>query len=407
MGIENITTGNVNPHNEKTPPEKKVADDNENKKMEKERIDKSRRAFIKGALTGTAATVATYETEKYRPLKKAVDLMNKLFDKLAKRKEAGIDENDEQTKTELEQLKHQLRQETKNKFEISNIADYYLKAFEDLKSKKEFFPKEIFTRNLLIAQQLQESGYKADAKSHAGAIGVMQNMDISIKDVSQFLEKLDRNNVISYNGPIYQNPKASPKIKEKRKKEFGQRILKASDFIALEHLRVDNPDYSKALGKLYLMRLWNKKYGYGAGQNEYAKGDNKGAQAEILGAYNAGYGRVKDIPRDKWKYSEPRKYVDRIFNYMERLKNIRDAMAEAGLDKNNDSIAMRIAREMNKVRGRGNTRKKLLKKTMDYLINHIKQVQDAKGRKLNESEIIKIFSTFAKTKDISKEQFYT
>ncbi len=339
-----------------------------------------RRGFIKGALTVGATGAISHVENKSEKLTKAIDFIKNAFS--------------------------QKKDSPEKDFEIKNIADHYLKAFEELKLEEEFFPKEIFTRDLLIAQQLQESDYKANAKSRAGAIGTMQNMDISIKDVSQFLEKLHLNNVIDYNGPIYQNPKDSQQRKEQRKEKFGKRILKKSDFTALEYLRIDNPDYSKALGKLYLMQLSNKEYGYGAGHKLHKEGKIKDAQAEILGAYNAGYGRVKDIPRDKWEYREPRDYVKNIFNYMDRLKNVRNTMEEAGLDHKNDSIAMRTAREMNKVRVKGDQRTEMLNKTMNFIIDTIKTKQQIKGRDLKDDEIIQIFSQFADTSDITKELFY-
>ncbi len=347
-----------------------------------EEIDKikkaGRRGFIKGAAIAGAAGAASHIEKKGEKMARALNFIKNAF-----------------TNNDKPQFKA-------NNIEIKNIADHFLKAFEELKMKEKFFPKEIFTRDLLIAQQLQESQYKANAKSRAGAVGTMQNMDISIKDVSQFLEKLDNAGIIEYNGPIYLNTESN----KKRKEKFGKRIFRQSDFIALRHLRIDNPDYSKALGKLYLMQLSNEEYGYGVGQKLYKQGKTKDAQAEILGAYNAGYSRVKDIPRNEWQYKEPREYVKRIFNYMERLKNVRNAMENAGLNRENDSIAMRISREMNKVRGHGHTRKKLLNKTMNYLIEAIKKEQEKKGRELKEEEIIKVFSTFANVKDITTEKFY-
>ncbi len=376
----------------------KAEDKKEKKYTEKDAKKISRRSFLKGALsTGTIGIISHVEKKGDR-IKTALDTIKKLFqspkEKLRKNNNGNTNSNNERQNNQ------------ENKIEIRGIADYYLKAFEELKMKEEFFPKKIFTRDLLIAQQLQESKYKANAKSHAGAVGTMQNMDISIKDVSQFLEILDQNHIIEYQGPIYLNPKLNPEKKEAKRKKFGKRILKQSDFIALELLRMDNPDYSRALGKLYLMRLSNVRYGYGAGQTQYQKGDIRGAQTEILGAYNAGISRVKGIPPEKWKYKEPVEYTKKIFNYMERLKNIRNAMEQIGLDKNNDSIAMRTAREMDKVRGHGKTRKELLNKTMYYIINSLQKMQDKKGEELTGDEIIAFFATLNNTKTITQKLFY-
>ena len=168
----------------------------------------------------------------------------------------------------------------KETIEINNLADYYLKAYLEISKDPEKFPKEIFENDLLIAQQCQESRGEVDAESHSGALGEMQNMTISMIDVTRYLNKLKRNTDFEWNGP---------------KKLSGNELKKVKELI------IQKSDYSRAFGKIYLMQLWDNKYGYSVGRKKFEEGDVAGAQTELMGAYNAGLGRVKGKSLSEWK----------------------------------------------------------------------------------------------------------
>jgi Mn-dependent DtxR family transcriptional regulator len=314
-----------------------------------------------------------------------------------------------------------------------NIADGYLAAYEQLSHNNEFFPRAVFSDDLLIAQQLRESNYDKTARSHAGATGVMQNMDISVKDVTIFLERLAENKLVDYRGPIYigdlekrieetkaaiyeairqnneakikrlqENLQNSETMLAKKIKRYGQRVMAESDLVALENWRTHDANYSRALGKLFLMKLYNKKYGYGAGYEKFHdQADIRGAQEEILGAYNGGWGRIKGRSKDKWP-EESRVYTEEIFNLMDRLRNVRLKMKEEGLDNKDNYMAMLIARELGRVQVSGAKRGETLTKVTDHIVRLFKQKQDELGRELKDKEKYELIQELEKkTPDIT------
>ena len=218
-----------------------------------------------------------------------------------------------------------------------NKADIYLAAYYKI-AKTAAWKDDLFTDDLFIAQQLQESKYDKAAESKIGAVGVMQNTRSSIQDVSRYLAKLKRYKNFSYNGKGKLNREEIEEIKWQIKQ---------------------NADHSRAFGKVYMAMLGDDEHGYGLGDKKYKKGNISGAQKEILAAYNGGLGRIayrdrngivrKPIrlkPENQWP-DETREYCDKIFNYMQRLKNIKETFKEEGINiKNLD--AMRLAREMDK-----------------------------------------------------------
>lgn len=255
------------------------------------------------------------------------------------------EENKKETK-EPRLIKEQQAQDCdeankKEIIEINNLADHYLKAYLEISKDPEKFPKEIFENDLLIAQQCQESRGEVDAESHSGALGEMQNMTISMIDVTRYLNKLKRNTGFEWNGP----------------EEVSDNDLKK-----IKKLIIQKSDYSRAFGKIYLMQLWDNKYGYSVGRKKFEEGDIAGAQIELMGAYNAGLGRVKGKSLSEWKklrekyrckkdyksqrefraYEEAITYVEKIFNYKKRIGNIRDAIKkETVIFDNNEDYAVR------------------------------------------------------------------
>ena len=233
------------------------------------------------------------------------------------------------------------KKKNKEKMEINNLADHYLKAYLELSKDSEKFPGKIFEKDLLIAQQCQESRGEIDAKSRSGALGEMQNMTSSIIDVTRYLNILKRNTGFEWNGP--------EELSKNDRKEIKELIIQKSD-------------YSRAFGKIYLMQLWDDKYGYSVGRRKAEKGDVASAQTELMGAYNAGFSRVKEKSLSEWKklrekyrykkdkksqkefraYNEVIAYVEKIFNYKKRIGNIREAFKKGVvIFDNNEDYAVR------------------------------------------------------------------
>lgn len=249
--------------------------------------------------------------------------------------------------------------------ETKNIADVFLKAYYEL-SRSKFWPADVFTTDFFIAQQLQESKYKKEAESQAGALGIMQNMEVSIKDVVRYLNKLKSRGKYNYNGPEELADKQLTEIKE---------LIK------------ERADYSRAFGKLYLIMLKDPQYGYGIARNEYKRGDIKETQKKLLANYNGGLGNVGNRPEGLWP-RESKDYCKKVFNYMERIENIRQALKDNGFDQNNDYAVMLLAREMDKAKNKSER-----KQILDMYVNKIIAEQKIKDKPLTDEEIKLIFLT--------------
>lgn len=288
----------------------------------------SRRGFLKGIVGGLG--VAAVETVAEPIVRDA---------KRAKRLAESIKDFRERGKSERGPEKR----------EIKNIGDHFFYAYNDLRNTEGYWPNDLFDDNFIIAQKLQESGYDKKAESNKGAKGLMQTMDFTPDDLANYLNLLRYNNLLdSYKGPAV--------LSKKQNKEMDK--------------LVEEKKYSNSLGKINLMKLWdNRTYVYdrdgntvrqkGVGRKEYEVGDIRGAQEKILASYNAGPGAIMGKNREKWP-GESRKYVDRIFYYMDDLAQIRDDYKEAGIEFRNKSdenyASMLMVRKMNEAAGRWKTK---------------------------------------------------
>lgn len=299
----------------------------------KEQIDEGRRRFLKTggkalAGAGLAATGLPAVAEAAgRFMKKDQSEIDKI--RQAIRRDAGLDEKpaDPNSPDQAEKQAEPIRQKIEQR-EINNIADHFLNAYYELSRQDKYFPKSIFPKSLLIAQQLQESDYDKTARSKANALGVMQNMSGSIKDVAVFLNRLKRNENINYTGP--------PELNNKQIKEIKR------------WLTVD-ADYSRAFGKIYLMQLYNPRYGYGIGREHIEAGNTKEGQKEILASYNGGMSRIKGIDEEKWP-SESRDYVKKIFYWQKNIERIMRHSKKSNINLN-DKQVKEIAKKMKSVYG--------------------------------------------------------
>ncbi len=209
---------------------------------------------------------------------------------------------------------------------IIRVAQSFKDAYQEIAAKPEFFPAEIFTTDLFIAQQLQESGYDKKAHSRANAVGVMQIRAGAVADAGRYLNILKRRGQINYNGP--------QKLTDKEIAE----ILK---------LAKADANLGRAIGKIYMAMLFSH---YRLGQKDYQRGRIKEAQKKILAAYNAGQTRIKRRPERFWP-RESRQYYRRIFVYMERLKTVRQHLKKLNLNLANENYAaMRLVKKMSQVR---------------------------------------------------------
>ena len=338
----------------------------------------SRRKFLKWALgAGAAATAGAIGIE--RVVNRLTELTESKEEKTAL---SGVKTGEEEKIDKYEKIQVG---------KIENIADHYLDAYNKIGFSGEKFPGNLFEKDLLIAQQCQESRGKIDAKSHSGAIGVMQNMTSSIVDVTNYLNKLERNTDFEWSGP-----------KNLSKEQVGE----------IKKLLAQKSNYSRVFGKIYLMQLWDNKYGYGVGRKKYGNGDIKGGQIELMGAYNAGHRRVKNKDFSEWKklrdkyknsktkderrlfraYNEAITYVERIYNYKKRLENIRKKARGMDIvfDDNEDYAVREIALKLDEVTGvKGEDRKKKLASETNKYLDISKKININEGRGPSYKEIDK------------------
>ncbi|MFA6171544.1 MAG: hypothetical protein WCW77_00290 [Patescibacteria group bacterium] len=190
---------------------------------------------------------------------------------------------------------------------VCKNAELWLRQIEN----SPVWPKNLFTPDLFLAQEMQESKFGRFLKSPKGAVGVMQNMGISVKDVLRYLGKLQRNTKLKFEG---------------LEDLDGEVLEKAMEIIHGEE------KYSRAFGKIFMAALGDEKYGYAAGKAEGRQSEEDRAtekRKRILAAYNGGPS-LKGLDEDAWP-EESKKYAYKVLNYEERIRNIREALAETNV----------------------------------------------------------------------------
>ena len=280
---------------DRTPPEPKI----------------NRRDFLKksakivgGALLSTSPLLVKklFENKPVQPKEQPLEVQHPHKDEpqptkeMPKTDEAKNEPNKEE-KTEKVSEQETAEQQKRAKMTIQAVAT----ALEKL-PKNEFFPKQLFDNDLLIAIRLQESKDTANAISRAGAVGSMQNTSISILEVLKYLSQPEIKKMTRYAGPETISQAELKKIKE---------------------LILTKRSYGYAFGQGYLGLLWQPQHGYGIGYQKKYKNESEIRQAQklILSCYNGGLNNVfnnvnKKLlkPEKEWPI-ETQEYYQKVFIY--------------------------------------------------------------------------------------------
>ncbi len=257
--------------------------------------------------------------------------------------------------SQISPVENNSQKENKEEFKL---ADIFFQKFSELSCQEKYWPHKIFTPEFLIAIQLQETKFNPKAKSRKGAIGIMQNMDISIKDVARFLTILAKKGKIKYNGPS--------DLTKKQLKEIKKMIK-------------ENADYSRVFGKLFLMTLYHL---YKVGQKEYQNGQTELTQKKLAACYNGGHSLYK---KPEWRWPrESRHYAQKVMFYKHLLENIHSQLQKENIVSNQNYASMLIAKQAEKYKIRRN-------RIVKQYINKIKEIETKKGRPLNDEELRQLF----------------
>ncbi len=333
---------------------KKIKKLKKQKEKENNEIQMNRRDFLK-ILNIIGASVVAGEI-----INKAYIFFNK---PTINKKNQTLKEENATKKTNMQnfnqpqQTENNYQKENKNK-KKSNLVNIFSQKFSELSSQEKYWPHKIFTPEFLIAIQLQETKFNPKAKSRKGAIGIMQNMDISIKDVARFLTILAKKGEIKYNGPT--------NLTNKQLKEIKKAIK-------------ENADYSRVFGKLFLMTLYRL---YKVGQKEYQSGQIELTQKKIAACYNGGYSLYK---KPEWRWPrESRHYARKVIFYKHLLENIHSQLKKEHIISNQNYASMLIAQQAEKY-------KIIRNKIVRQCIAKIKKIETEKGRPLNDEELRQLF----------------
>jgi hypothetical protein len=209
------------------------------------------------------------------------------------------------------------------------VAEYVV-AYYDVKYSPRYLPIDLFTDDLENAQGHIESGGNPNAVSEKGAVGFMQHIEKSIKDICGY--RLSQSDIDALTPE-----KRRYHIKEKGKGRPGyDRIGYIYKLAKKGVLRFHGPDRidekqlayimeqlkdkytSLSFRGLYLMQLFDSWDGYGIGREAYEKGDIAEAQFLLMAVYNGGKRRIVGKPTYKWP-RESLSYTRKVMNHMQFL----------------------------------------------------------------------------------------
>ncbi|MDZ7611897.1 MAG: lytic transglycosylase domain-containing protein [Candidatus Moranbacteria bacterium] len=295
-----------------------------------------------------------------------IELIKKKKSKQEEENKNNIQEDEQKNEEEEISQEEEPLEPEKSEYPTHPTAEKVLQAFH--KIPDEYFPKDLFTDNLIIALQIQESTYRISALSQAGAVGIMQNTEISLRDGFRYLSYLGRKGIIEYDGP---------NMDEVSEEEYDD----------LMKILNKNPEYSRAFGKLYLSQILNQ---YHIGENDYNQKNIKEAQRMILAAYNAGPTAIKDAGRDEEQWpEETRNYYRKIFHYEKHLANVKSIINKENIaiDRSiKNYFAMKLVLRMNSVESKLGQRS-IMAKYLRKLKNKYK-----KDKKIAHQEIDEFFA---------------
>jgi len=253
--------------------------------------------------------------------------------------------------------------EVNEKMNPEEIAEEILRAFynNEVVSK---MPPEVFTPDFFIAQQFQESRYDKTRVSRDGASGVYQNLPVSIMEVVEYLNALRKKENVDYQGPS--------KIDNKKAEEIKKILSKKED-------------WGRAIGKLYLLSIYDPDYKYNQypNKNVFADKSPQEIQKLLLISYHDGPGKRYNPEKCS---RNARNYYRSVFNFKEEIKQIRKKLATFNFSGEEDYAVVLILRELDNYRDK-EKRSRMLKK----FVQRIEKKQE-ENREFSHADLKEIFS---------------
>jgi len=200
------------------------------------------------------------------------------------------------------------------------------------------FDSDVFAKNFVIAQQYEESRYRADAESDAEAVGVYQVKPEAICEVIKFLSFLrgltdgaEEKYRCDYQGPDM--------ITETQAEAIGDVLKKKKS------------DYGRAVGKLYLLAMHDKNSAFNNSPNrDVFRGKSPEEQQDLLlVAYHDGPS-MRLRPERASRFGK--EYVVAVHRRIKIIENLRKKLARAGLSEDLDYAIIKIMREMERKENR-------------------------------------------------------
>lgn len=293
-----------------------------------------------------------------------------------------IDENaqlssDEKEPSEFEKLKDEIRKENEPSMEMQNLAIEIQSLAHQIAKKEELLPSKLFTKNFFIAVSIQESNLDKAAQSEAGAIGIMQIKPVTIKEVIRYLNILERQEKIKFDGP--------------QKTEN----LSDQDINDLALLTKKNPDLGQSFGKIYFADLFDN---FKIGQDIFALGGITKTRKKLLAAYNWNPKKFKEneTNEEAWPI-ETQDYYKKIFKYMDILKEVQLQMDALKMQTDIYELSSILTVELRKYEKEIDNKDPHFEKiiqniTLDYL-KDIKEMEEIKGRAMKSAEIKRLIKS--------------